>query len=261
MGPLVAVIPKPIRGLQLRLLAASMAVVLSACGGQVPSMNVLELGVGTGRVAIPLATAGLDVTGVDRSEAMLSLAKRKARILPKEVRARLHLRRGDIATLRVRGKFDLAFAAFRVFMSLLTAESQRRALQAVHRRLRPGGLLALDVFDPLLDRVVPGQQPPSERGEVRHPSTGHLVRVTAVERQNDPVAQILTEQWRFAELDHDGKVLREEFENLALRWTYRYEMAHLLELCGFAPLAEYSDYERSPPAYGREQIWLARRKP
>ena len=102
--------------------------------------RVLELGVGTGRVAIPLATAGLDVTGVDGSGAMLSLAKQKARIIPKEVRARLHLRQGDIASLRVRGEFDLAFAAFRVFMSLLTPESQRRALQAVHRRLRPGGL-------------------------------------------------------------------------------------------------------------------------
>ena len=78
---------------------------------------------------------------------------------------------------------------------------------------------------------------------MRHPSTGHLVRVTAVERHTDPIAQILTEQWRFAELDHDGQVLREELENLALRWTYRYEMAHLLELCGFEPLAEYSDYE------------------
>ncbi len=66
--------------------------------------RVLELGVGTGRVAIPLATAGLDVTGVDRSEPMLSLAKRKARII-KEVRAR-HLRQGDIASLRVRGEFD-----------------------------------------------------------------------------------------------------------------------------------------------------------
>jgi hypothetical protein len=54
-------------------------------------------------------------------------------------------------------------------------------------------------------------------------------------------------------------VARHEEEMLSMRWTYRYEMRYLLELCGFDVQAEYSDFRRSPPAYGREHVWVARR--
>ena len=60
-------------------------------------------------------------------------------------------------------------------------------------------------------------------------------------------------------LDQAGKVLRQAFENLTLRWTYRQEMRYLLELTGFQIEAEYSDFAESPPSYGKEQLWLARR--
>ncbi len=89
--------------------------------------------------------------------------------------------------------------------------------------------------------------------------TGRLVRVTAVERTNDLVAQRFTERWRFREIDDDGTIVREEHETLVLRWTYRHELHHLLELAGFEPVAESSDYAGSPPAYGNEIIVVARR--
>ena len=54
-------------------------------------------------------------------------------------------------------------------------------------------------------------------------------------------------------------MVRQEEEILRLRWTYRYEMRHLLELAGFEVEAEFSDFRGSPPAYGREQVWLARK--
>jgi len=153
----------------------------------------------------------------------------------------------------------LAFAAFRVFMSLPDPEAQRASLASVRRHLPPGGVLAIDLFDPLLDRLGPGMHPVEERGQVRDPRSGRLVRVTVIERRTDPISQRLEERWRFAELDATGMVAREEDEDLTLRWTYRHEMRHLLERSGFDPLAEYSDYAKSPPAYGREQIWVARR--
>ena len=59
------------------------------------------------------------------------------------------------------------------------------------------------------------------------------------------------------EVDPGGKVLREEEEVLEMRWIYRWEMHYLFERCGFRVEAEYSDFARSPPAYGREQIWIA----
>ena len=71
--------------------------------------------------------------------------------------------------------------------------------------------------------------------------------------------QVLTELWRFTEINEAGDVLRQEEEVLTLRWTYRQEMRYLFELVGFEVEAEFSDFHGSPPAYGKEQVWVARR--
>jgi SAM-dependent methyltransferase len=220
---------------------------------------VLELGCGTGRVAIPLAEAGFEVVGLDRSAPMLAVAAERRRVLPVVVRRRLRFVEGDMTDFRLARRFALAFAAFRVFMALPDEQSQRSALFAIRRHLRPGGLLALDIFDPRLDLLTPEPRAQIERREFRHPTTGNTVVASVLSRSNDPVAQRFTQQWRFAEESPDGTLVREELEELTLRWTYRYEMRHLLELSGFEPIAEYSDYGGTPPAYGAEQIWLARR--
>jgi len=220
---------------------------------------VLELGCGTGRVAIPLAEAGFQVVGLDRSAPMLAMAAERRHVLPAVVRRRLRFVEGDMTDFRIARRFALVFAAFRVFMALPDEQSQRSALFAIRRHLRPGGLLALDIFDPRLDLLTPEPRAPTERREFRHPTTGNTVVASVMSRTNDPVAQRFTQRWRFAEESPGGTQVREEFEDLTLRWTYRYEMRHLLELSGFEPIAEYSDYGGSPPAYGGEQIWLARR--
>jgi SAM-dependent methyltransferase len=124
---------------------------------------VLELGAGTGRLAIPLAEAGYEIVGIDRSAPMLRVAEAKRRAMSPAVRRRLRFVEGDMTGFRLGRRFGLAFAAFRVFMSLLDPAAQRACLAAVRRHLRPLGLLAIDVFDPLLDRVTPGIHPPEER--------------------------------------------------------------------------------------------------
>ena len=119
----------------------------------------------------------------------------------------------------------------------------------------------MDIFDPQLDRMVNGAMPGTWRdvGDVIHPSTWNTVRVEASDRTNDAVAQVFEETWRFTETASDGTVLREEEEVLRMRWTYRYELRHLLELAGFELVAEYSDYEKSPPEYGKEIIVVGRK--
>jgi SAM-dependent methyltransferase len=220
---------------------------------------VLELGAGTGRVALPLAAAGVTVVGLDRSKAMLAIAERRRRAASSDVRRRVRFIEGDMTDLRLRRRFGMVYAPGRVFMFLHEPATQRAALEGIHRNLRPGGILAIDVFDPLLDRCAPGDWEPEERGVVTNPETGNRVRITAVSRTNDPLTQRLTERWRFSELDAADRVVREEYEDLVLRWTYRHEMRYLLELTGFDEIVEYGDYAGSPPAYGQEQIWVARR--
>ena len=80
-----------------------------------------------------------------------------------------------------------------------------------------------------------------------------------LERKNDPLRQQARELWEFRELDAAGGVLRREQEVLTMRWTYRHEMRYLLELAGFVVRSEWSDFRGSPPAYGKEQVWVAQR--
>jgi hypothetical protein len=74
----------------------------------------------------------------------------------------------------------------------------------------------------------------------------------------DHVNQVRREIWRHSEIGPNDEVLAEDTREMFLRWTYRWELHHLLELCGFAVEAEYSDYLSSAPAYGKELILVAR---
>jgi len=220
---------------------------------------VLELGAGTGRVAWALAEAGFEVVGLDMSEAMLEQAEKKRTTVPANAGERATFVQGDMTEFTLDRSFGLAVAPFRAFQSLLTPESQRLSLECVYRHLQPGGLFALHLFDPRLEFLLPGSDAPRMQGEYRQSQAKRPTRFEIIERRADPLTQTMEEIWRFEELDDDGKVLRHEETTLALRWTYRWEMRYLLELCGFEIEAEYSDFKQSPPAYGREQVWIAKR--
>lgn len=80
-------------------------------------------------------------------------------------------------------------------------------------------------------------------------------------RFSEPIATTSTKFaaiYGYAEIGPDGEVLAEDTREMALRWTYRWELRHLLELCGFAVEAEYSDVTGSAPAYGKELIIVAK---
>lgn len=221
---------------------------------------ILELGCGTGRVALRLAEAGHEVVGVDRSAPMLEIAERKRQAAAADVAARLQLVEADMRDLDLGRTFRVAVIAFRSFAHLLTIGDQRRCLAAVHRHLDPAGILALNVFDPRLDLCLPGDAPgyPISRGAASLPG-GTTVEIATTSRTNDPLHQRMVETWRFIERAADGTVAREESEELTLRWTYRYELHHVLALSGFELVAEYSDFAQSPPRYAGELVVVARR--
>ena len=216
---------------------------------------LLELACGTGRVLWPLAEAGYEVTGLDLNRPMLALAEAKAASRPPAVRSRVRFIESGMQEFALGTTFGLIFSTFRSFQGLLTVAEQRSCLSSAHRHLRAGGRLVLDLFDPQLDRLLPrNPYAPRTFGTYRHPATGLSVLWESVDHLNDPIAQILVEIWRWTEVDAEGRVVRTEMEELKLRWTYRHELHHLLELSGFQVLAEYSDFRRSEPAYGKELI-------
>jgi SAM-dependent methyltransferase len=220
---------------------------------------ILDVGCGTGRVAIPLANDGHEVVGVDLSAPMLRGAERARATMPAEAAARVSFRQADLASLALGRDFALIVAPSRVFQFMLTVDAQRSALTCLRAHLRRSGRLVLDLFDPLLDRVVAGSDGPARGGELVHPTSGNRVVWEVSARFPDPARQLIVEDWTARELGPSGEVLRSDLERLTLRWTLRSEMRLLFELAGLEVVAEYGDFKGGPPAYGREQVWVLRR--
>jgi SAM-dependent methyltransferase len=172
---------------------------------------------------------------------------------------RLHLEQGDMRAFDLSGRrFGLVIVPFRAFQVLLTAEDQLAALSCFRRHLRPGGILALHLFDPDYRFLLPGATGPLDRQTGTDRRTGRRTEGVLESTRFDHVMQVRRDLWRYRAFEADGTVAEEETLELTLRWTFRWEMRHLLRAAGFDVEAEFSDFTGSPPAYGKEQIWVAR---
>lgn len=113
---------------------------------------VLELGIGTGRIAVPLARRGVRVHGIDLSQSMV------ARLHGKPGGAEIGVTIGDFATARVEGTFRLAYLVFNTIMNLTTQEAQVACFENVARHLERAGLFVVEVMVPDLRRLPPGER-------------------------------------------------------------------------------------------------------
>jgi SAM-dependent methyltransferase len=111
----------------------------------------LELGIGTGRLALPLAQRGIRVHGIDLSEAMV------ARLRTKPGAEDIEVTIGDFATTRVEGTFSLAYLVFNTIMNLTTQDEQIACFENVAAHLEPGGCFVIEVGVPALQRLPPGE--------------------------------------------------------------------------------------------------------
>lgn len=130
----------------------SLIAQLATTGG-----SVLELGVGSGRLAIPLAAAGLNTTGIDASTQMLDLLARNEQAhndrtpndrTSNEQRGRVHAVRGDMVDDMPSGPFDVVLAAYNTVFNLLDRDRQQRCFTEVASRLAPGGSFVVEAFVP-----------------------------------------------------------------------------------------------------------------
>lgn len=114
--------------------------------------RVLELGIGTGRVALALAARGVKMYGLDSSPAMVDKLRAKpgGAEIPVEI--------GDFADVRIGGRFSLIYVVFNTLFALLTQERQLRCFQRVARRLAPDGAFVIQAFVPDLSRLDRGQR-------------------------------------------------------------------------------------------------------
>jgi SAM-dependent methyltransferase len=113
--------------------------------------RALELGIGTGRIAIPLAARGVKVEGIDGSEKMVSKMREKPG------GERIPVTIGNFSEVGVKGKFSLVYIPFNTFFNLLTQEAQVLCFLNVAQHLEPGGSFLIEAFVPDMARFVQGQ--------------------------------------------------------------------------------------------------------
>lgn len=187
--------------------------------------DVLELAIGTGRVAVPLHERGLRVSGIELSAPMVAQLRTKVgeRDLPVAI--------GDMATARVPGEFTLVFLAWNSLSNLRTQDEQVACFANAARHLRPGGRFVLDLWVPRPPR--PGESvavPMSDDG-------AHAV----VDTYDDPTAQQVTSHHTWTA--PDGTVSR---SSGSFRYAWPAELDLMARLAGLEPEARYGGWDRRP---------------
>jgi len=221
---------------------------------------VLEVGCGTGRVLIPTARAGSEITGLDLSPHMLEVCRARLKSEPVEVRARVRLVEGDMRKFELSQTFWLVTLPFRPFQHLTTVEDQLACLVCLRRHLEEGGKLILDIFNPSMESLVRQNfgEEISEEPEFSMPDGRKVIRRHKI-ISRDEANQINYVELIYYVTHPDGRQER-LVQAFPMRYLFRYEAEHLLWRAGFEVEHLYADYDKSP--YGSkhpgELIFVAR---
>jgi SAM-dependent methyltransferase len=204
---------------------------LAALAERASSKRVLELGIGSGRLALPLAARGLQLSGIDTSQAMVDRLRNK----PGGVDIPVVV--GDMATLDLspiagdaEPRFGLVFVAVNTFFLLTTSDAQQQCLQRVRDVMEPDGTFVLEAFVPTVDR-------PTNLVEARTVALDHVI-LTAT--RHDPIEQTVTSQ--YIELRESGIRMRP----LVIRYAPVSELDALAAAAGLQLVERWSDWKGTP---------------
>lgn len=192
-----------------------------AAGGK-----VLELAIGTGRVALPLAARGLTVHGIEASEAMVARLREKpgGSAIPVEI--------GDMAEVRVNGTFDLIYLVFNTIFNLTTQEAQMRCFQNAARHLSADGLFVIETVVPDFSEYVNGQR--VKGSWARMDSARFEIAI------HDRVAQ--TVAFQRIVISEDGTEMVPHF----MRYAWPSELDLMAKLAGLERRERWAWWDRSP---------------
>jgi len=206
----------------------------------------LELGCGTGRVLIPTAQAGVEITGLDFSDHMLARCRERLAQQPEEVQARVNLIQGDMRTFDLDKRFSLITIPFRPFQHIVETSDQIACLNAVRRHLKPDGRLVFDLFNPSIPFLADEKafEEAGDEPDVDLPD-GRVMRRRIRIAARDYHKQVSDCELIYYITHPDGHVERLVHE-FPMRFLFRYEAEHLLVRCGFKVEALYAGFDRSP---------------
>jgi SAM-dependent methyltransferase len=216
---------------------------------------VCELACGTGRIVLPLARAGFDVTGIDMSQAMLDKLQAKLDKEPRDVQARVALKCADMRDYRFSQKFKLVFCAFNSFLHLLTTDDQLACLRSVREYLADDGRLVLNVFAPDHRRLSNTYE--TEVSVERDSESGRDMVVTDISKRDLATQTIEVNEW-VDRVGDDGRVKRYP-ASFTLCWIHNREMHLLLRCAGYDVVNVYGGYDKRPYDYvSGIQVFVAR---
>jgi SAM-dependent methyltransferase len=210
---------------------------------------ILEVGSGTGRVALALAEEGHTVVGLELSEAMRAVAQHKADRA--QLTDRVRFITGDMRRFKIDQHFGLIIAPLNTFLHNLTLDDQLTTLACCKKHLRPGGLLVLDCFNPdpvqaaddgrlIVQRSVIDQ-------ETGQPALLLLSHATDWGHQSQEITYLIDRP------DQNGLVQRAVLQT-SFRFIFRHEMQLLLKVGGFDLKEVYGSYDLEPFDTGSEKI-------
>ena len=190
--------------------------------------RALELAIGTGRVAIPLHEAGVDVTGIELSAPML------ARLREKVDESALPVIRGDMTTASAGEGFSLAYLVFNSISNLLVQEQQVECFRNAARHLAPGGCFVIELWVPQLRSLTPGHG-----GSVEISEPGYLLVDTI-----DTLAQQLVSHHVRFDPAVDG-AREAQIGRTPHRYIWPSELDLMAQLAGFTLESRWADWDRS----------------
>ena len=216
---------------------------------------VLELGVGTGRVALPLAREGIEVVGVDAMRPMLDRFAERLEGEPRRVRSKVTLVCGDLERVDLGETFRVVTAPFHVLNHCYSRESLANALGTVRRHLSARGRFLFDVRVPNADELRRDPNRVYKGRDVTLPSTGRRYRYR--ERwAYDVVTQIQTVEMAFVGKDDPSDF---HLQVLTHRCWYPAELEALLHYEGFQVVQRWGDFDGEPLDESHDtQVYLCR---
>jgi SAM-dependent methyltransferase len=198
---------------------------------------MVEWGAGTGRIAIPLAEAGYDVTGVEVSEEMVERGRTKSKSV--------EWVRGDMRGVKLGRRYGLAVCAFNSFLCLLSVDDALAFLRNTREHLEPGGLLGIEVsaFSPE-ELVDPPGGPELRHDFTRKLPDGRVDRFSV--SRYDAASQLLRMRLFYELYGATGELEDRRAHDLTIRVVGRGELDLMLRLAGFEVEAVYGGFEGEP---------------
>jgi SAM-dependent methyltransferase len=221
---------------------------------------ILELGCGTGRIAVPLAAAGHDVTAVDVDPAMLERARRRAEVAGATARDRIGFVEADLLGLELpsAGTFRLAIIALNSLFLLAARSAQREAFATMARHLAPGGIAVVDVWLPDADDLARFDGRLILEYERTDPESGALVTKIAA-AQHDAASGVVNLMSIYEEGDQGASPAR-FIRHDALRLVSADELRDFAEGAGLEVETLAGGYDMEPLGQGSERAIIVARR-